>query len=66
MWYTVPTLDFETSRNALASSWARYIQLKEEHEEDFGKIDYIRSPTLQVTPTIRPAGWGRDTLYSLS
>ena len=41
LWYTVRTLDFETSRNALASSRARYIQLKDEHEKDFGKIDYI-------------------------
>jgi uncharacterized protein len=41
LWYTVRTLDFETSRNALASSRARYIQLKDEREKAFGKIDYI-------------------------
>jgi hopanoid biosynthesis associated RND transporter like protein HpnN len=41
LWYTALTLDFETSRNALASSRERYIQIKEEHEKEFGKIDYI-------------------------
>lgn len=41
LWYTFVTLEFETSRNALASSRSRYIQLKDEVEEDFNKIDYI-------------------------
>ncbi len=30
LWYTVRTLEFETSRDILASSHARYIQLKDE------------------------------------
>jgi hopanoid biosynthesis associated RND transporter like protein HpnN len=41
IWYTVIALEFETSRTALASSHTRYIQLKEDIEKDFGKIDYI-------------------------
>jgi hypothetical protein len=41
LWYTITALEFETSRNALASTRARYVQLKHEIEEDFDKIDYI-------------------------
>lgn len=41
LWYTAVALEFETSRNALASSHAPYIQLKEEIKADFGQTDYI-------------------------
>ena len=51
VWYTVTTLTFSTSRNALASSNARYIKAYETVKEDFGSLDYIvvviEPPTLE-------------------
>lgn len=51
IWYTVTTLTFSTSRNALASSNARYIQAYESAKQDFGSLDYIvvviEPPTLE-------------------
>ena len=41
VWYTVTALTFSTSRNALASSSARYIKAYEAAKEDFGSLDYI-------------------------
>ena len=41
LWYTVEELRFQTSRNALVSPRAPYIQLKDEVENDFGETDYI-------------------------
>ena len=41
LWYTAIALEFETSRNALASSHAPYMQLKDEIKADFGQTDYI-------------------------
>ncbi len=41
LWYTVTTLDFATSRNALASSRARYIQAYDHVKQNFGSRDDI-------------------------
>ncbi|MGQ4807471.1 hypothetical protein NKDENANG_00823 [Candidatus Entotheonellaceae bacterium PAL068K] len=41
LWYTGNALEFETSRNALASSSVRYTQIEEELEADFDTIDYL-------------------------
>ncbi len=41
LWYTISALEFETSRDVLASSHARYIQLKNEIKEDFDDTDYL-------------------------
>ena len=41
LWYTMSALEFETSRDVLASSHARYIQLKNEIKEDFDDTDYL-------------------------
>ena len=41
LWYTAAALEFETSRNTLASSQARYIQIEKDLGEDFGQIDYL-------------------------
>ena len=39
--YTATNLKFSTSRNALASSDARYIKAYEHAKQDFGSLDYI-------------------------
>jgi hopanoid biosynthesis associated RND transporter like protein HpnN len=41
LWYTARTLEFETSRDALTSSQARYAQLQQEINHEFNKIDYL-------------------------
>lgn len=41
LWYTVAALRFETSRNALASSQARYVQIEKGLEKDFDQIEYL-------------------------
>lgn len=41
LWYTAATLQFEASRDALASSQTRDVQIRREISEDFGKIDYL-------------------------
>ncbi len=48
LWVTATRLEFETSRNALASSDAPYIQLYNELKADFGQLDYI---VVVVEPT---------------
>ncbi len=51
MWYTVSTLKFATSRNALASSRARYIQANQAAKKDFSSLNYlvvvVEPPTLR-------------------
>lgn len=51
VWYTVSALKFATSRNALASSRARYIQANQAAKEDFSSLNYlvvvVEPPTLQ-------------------
>lgn len=51
VWYTAMTLEFETSRNALASSHARYTQIRDEIKANFSQTDYIvvaiEPPTLE-------------------
>jgi hypothetical protein len=39
LWYTATHLEFQTSRNALVSQDARYIQRHQESERDFGNLD---------------------------
>jgi hypothetical protein len=41
LWYTSEALEFETSRNALASSSARYIEIEKQLDADFNSIDYL-------------------------
>jgi predicted RND superfamily exporter protein len=51
VWYAVSTLEFATSRNAMASSDAPYIQADQEASRDFGSLSYlvvvIEPPSLQ-------------------
>jgi hopanoid biosynthesis associated RND transporter like protein HpnN len=51
VWYTAMALEFETSRNAMASSRAPYIQLQDEIKANFSQTDYIvvaiEPPTLE-------------------
>jgi hypothetical protein len=51
VWYAVSELQFATSRNAMASSDAPYIQADQEANRDFGSLSYlvvvIEPPTLQ-------------------
>ena len=41
VWYTAGALEFETSRNAMVTSSARYIQIEKELNDDFEDIEYI-------------------------